>query len=139
MAGKTDYLSDGVLNAILRNTSLALYSPIYVGLFTAAPNDAYTAAAPNGAEVSGNGYARTAITFGTPVALSGGGRKSSNSAIVTFPVAGPGNWETITYFGIFEQVSGGEMLYWGTLTTPVTISSGDTASFAVGSIVVSED
>ena len=77
MSEFSDYLENALINAVLRNTSYTSPATVYVALFTSDPTDAGT-----GTELSGNGYARTAVTFGSP---SNG--VTTNSADVTFPTA----------------------------------------------------
>ena len=126
MAGsKSDYMEDKVLN-ILRGTAFAAVSP-YVGLMTAAPGETGP-----GTEVSGGAYARVAVTFGAP---SGGA--ISNSGAVNFPTP-TGNWGTIVGFGIFDAETSGNMLYYGDITPNKTINTGDTVTFPVGDIDISE-
>lgn len=131
MAGKTTFLSDALLNHVLRATDYAEPTTVYAGLFTAAPTDA-----GGGTEVSGNAYARQAITFGAPAA--GTGRRVTNSADVTFPVAS-GSWGSVTHMGIFDALTTGNLLYWAAVTTAKTIALNDQARFPSGQLIVDED
>ncbi len=133
MAGKTDYLENKILEHVLKNTAYSSPATVYCALFTAAPNDAYTSGVPTGTEVSGNNYSRTAITFG---AASGGA--IANSGAVTFPTPS-GSWGACTHFGIFDASSAGNLLYWGALAQTETPISGNTVSFQIGDIDVTED
>lgn len=128
MAGKSDYLENKVLDHVLRNTAYTSPTTVYMALFTAAPSDA-----GGGTEVSGNNYARTAITFGA--AASGA---ISNSADCTFPTPS-GSWGACTHFGIFDASSAGNLLYWGALAQTETPLSGNVVKFAAGDIDVTED
>lgn len=128
MAGKSDYLENKVLDHVLRNTSYTPPTTVYVGLYTAAPSDT-----GGGTEVSGNNYARTAVTFSV---ASGGA--TSNSADVTFPTPS-GSWGTVTHFGIFDASSAGNLLYWNSLTASQAIASGNTVKFLAGDLDVTED
>lgn len=105
----------------------------YVGLFTAAPTDA-----GGGTEVSGGSYARVATTGATWNAASGNPASATNAATITFPTASA-SWGTVTHFGEFDAATAGNLLRWGALTTSKTIGSGDTASFAAGSLTDTED
>ena len=128
MAGsKSDYLENKVLDHVLTNTAYSSPSSVYVGLYTVAPTDA-----GGGTEVSGNGYAREAVTFS---AASSGA--TANSGDVTFdtPTA---SWGTVVAFGIFDQLTGGNLLYWGDLTVQKTINSGDVVKFLSGEIDITE-
>lgn len=134
MAGKTNYLEQALLNAVLRNTAYTSPTSVTVGLFTAAPNDAYTTGVPTGTEVTGGSYARAAVTFGAP---SGTPRVSSNSGTVTFP-APSANWGLITHYGIFDNSN--NLLYWNTLAASKNVNNGDAApTFAAGQLTITED
>ena len=125
------YVNTNSLNAWLRgNLSVSLPSTVYVGLFLTNPTTAGT-----GTEVSGTGYARTAATFGSP-SQSGSSMVCSNTAAVTFPMAG-GSWGTPQYFALYDASTGGNMLFFGTLPTAYAISSGMTPQFAAGTLTVS--
>ncbi|HKX84567.1 MAG TPA: hypothetical protein VJL58_10145 [Pyrinomonadaceae bacterium] len=128
MAGKSDYLENKILDHVLRNTAYTSPSAVYMALFTAAPSDA-----GGGTEVSGNNYARTAITFGA--AASGA---ITNSADVDFPTPS-GSWGACTHFGIFDASTNGNLLYWGALAQTETPLSGNTVTFPAGDIDVTED
>lgn len=118
---------------------------LWVGLFTATPSDT-----GGGTEVSGGSYARVAITSslanwaGTQAAASttastGTSGTTSNNAAITFP-APSANWNTITSFGIFDAVSGGNLLVWGALTTSKTVNNGDAApAFAAAALSIQLD
>lgn len=128
MAGKSDFLENELLDHVLRNSAYTPPATVYAGLYTAAPTDA-----GGGTEVSGNAYARTAITF----AVASGGA-TSNSADVTFPTPS-GSWGTVTHFGVFDASSGGNLLYWGALSASQAIASGNIVKFPSGDIDVTED
>jgi hypothetical protein len=125
---KSDYLENIIINLVLRNVGYTPAATVYVALYTAAPSDA-----GGGTEVSGNAYARVAITFS---AASGG--STSNSGTLTFATPTPSGWGTVTHFGIFDASSGGNLLYWNALTASKTINAGDTVTFAAGTLTVSE-
>lgn len=125
---KTDFLEDSLLNHVLRNTSYTPAATIYVGLFTVTPGEA-----GGGTEVTGNNYARKAVTFGAPSAGT-----ITNNADVVFDQAS-GSWGTISYFALFDDPAAGNMLYYGALTSSKTINSGDQLKFAAGGITITED
>ena len=92
-----------------------------------------------GTELSANAYARQAVSFGAPADNPGGGRKIVNSGGITFGPATPSGWSQAVAFGVFSAESGGNLLYWDSLTTPKTVEAGDSATFAVGQLTVVED
>ena len=97
----------------------------YVGLMSTDPTEA-----GGGTEVTGNGYARQAVTFG---AISGAGpRTMSNSAKVTFPNATPAGYSW-TGAALFDGPSGGNMLDYD--PTPAgSVNVGDNAKIDIGSL-----
>lgn len=139
MAGSmTDVFEKKVLDAIFRSGSLGLDATnVWVGLFTAAPSDSAA-----GTEVSGGAYARVAVnrTAGSSGwnAAAGALALTDNIAAVTFPVA-TANWGTVTHFGIFDAVTAGNLLYWADLVTAKVVNNGDTATFAIGAIDITQD
>jgi hypothetical protein len=124
---KTDYLEGKLIEHVVRNVTYTPPATVYAALFTTA-----TTEAGGGTEVSGNGYARQPVTFG---AQSGGA--CSNSADVVFPPA-TGNWGTLTDFAIMDAVTGGNMLYYGTLVSSITVNTGQQFKFLVGNLTVTE-
>jgi hypothetical protein len=129
MAGKTDYLENRLLDHIFNGVASTAPANTYLALFTAAPTDA-----GGGTEVSGNAYARQAISFGN---ASGG--QVSNDAVLNFPAATPAGWGTIVAVAIFDAVTAGNMLYWALLSPNQTIGINGILSFPVGQIVVTDD
>lgn len=125
MAAMSNYLENALINATLRNTSYTSPAAVYVALFTSDPTDA-----GSGTEVSGGSYARQAATFGSP---SNGA--STTTADIQFPQA-TGDWGTVSYFGIYDASSSGNLLYHGALTASKTIETGDVFKIASGSLTV---
>jgi hypothetical protein len=125
MAALSDYAEKLLLDFLMTTGTATRPTAWYVGLFTAAPNDA-----GGGTEVSGSGYARQAVAF--DAATSGAGT-TSNTGAVTFTAAG-GAWGTITHIGIFDTSTSGNLLWHGSLTVSKTVADGDTLQFAVGNI-----
>lgn len=125
MAEMSNYLENALINATLRNTSYTSPATVYVALYTTDPTDADT-----GTEVSGGSYARQAVTFGAP---SNG--VSTNSASVTFPTASA-NWGTISYIGIRDALTAGNLLYHTALDTAKTVSTSDVFTISTGNLSV---
>ncbi len=115
----------------LDNTFLAIaliQGPvIYVAIFTTSPGPS-----GGGVEVSGGGYGRQTVTFGTP----SNGQTVSTEAVI-FPIA-TGSWGTITSFGLYDASSGGNLLYYGNLSTPRTILASDQIQFPAGQLICTE-
>lgn len=109
----------------------AVLSPLtttaYVSLHTGDPGNT------GATEVSGGAYARQG-----PITFANAGANptvSSNSAIVTFPVA-TGSWGTVAYFGVWDAVTAGNFRGSGAVTTPKAVNNGDTARFIAGALTI---
>lgn len=126
MAALSDHAENLLLNFLMTSGTATRPTAWYIGLFTAAPNDA-----GGGTEVSGNGYSRQAVSWDT---ASGTGGTTSNSTAETFTASG-GNWGTITHIGIFDASSAGNLLWHGAISgSGKTINDGDSLEFAIGAI-----
>ena len=86
----------------------------WLALFTAVPGEDGT-----GAEVSGGGYARQRVSFGT---ASGGAMK--NSQAIEFPTA-TADWGTATGWALFDAQTGGNMWWAGAVDVPKALHAGD--------------
>lgn len=160
MAGKSDFFENTIVDVFLRGQGATIGGKalawsagapaLYVGLGTAEADTGLTELGATGA------YARAKIPTGSAMTLSDGmsgtlnasqtiassgtGGASSNLGVVTFPTA-TADWNsaaTIGFFGIFDAASGGNCLYTGTITTPRAVTNGTTASFAAGTLTVTE-
>lgn len=134
MSAASDYLELEILDHVLGKGTRDFTSPanLYIGLHTADPTDAGT-----GTEVSGNAYARTAVTFNAANQPSTGQTFADNSATVTFPTANGGNWGTITHIAVWDASTSGNMLFHGALTASKTVNDGDTFQIQGGNLVIS--
>jgi hypothetical protein len=131
------YLENKALDGVLGGPQYVLPGNVYIALSTAAFTTSATGSSMN--EVPSTGaYARVAVTNTStnwPNAASG---TKSNGAVFTFPAA-TANWGTVQSFYITDSATGGNTLYGADLTTARTINNGDTASFAVGAITLTEN
>jgi hypothetical protein len=99
----------------------------YLALYTVAPTDT-----GGGTEVSGTSYVREAATFTVS------GDTASNSAAVEWPTAG-GSWGTVVAVGVFDALSGGNLIAYGDLTTSKTIDTGDVFRIPAGDLDITLD
>jgi hypothetical protein len=125
MAALSDHAEKLLLDWMLTNGSVTRPTAWYVGLYTSATNDA-----GGGTEVSGNGYARQAVTFAAATSVTG---TTSNTNAPTFTAAG-GNWGVITHIAIHDALTGGNTLFHGAMTASKEIDDGDSLQFAIGNI-----
>ena len=125
MAALSDYAEKLLLDWAMTTGSATRPTAWYVALYTAAPSDS-----GGGTEVSTGGYSRQAVTF--DAATSPGGT-TSNTGTVSFTASGA-NFGTITHIGIFDNSSGGNLLWHGAMTASKTVNDGDTLEFSIGNI-----
>lgn len=145
MAAKSNYLENKIIDWLFRGQTFTPPATLYVALFTVAPSDT-----GGGTEVTGGAYARVAVTSSlanwagtqaaaSTVASSGTGGTTSNNAAITFP-APTANWGSIVAFGIFDAVTAGNLLVYGTLSAAKTVNNGDAApSFPAAALTYQED
>jgi hypothetical protein len=137
----SDYAENKLADYIFRAQTFTAPSTIYVGLGTAACSDSSF-----GTEVSGGSYARVAVTSslanwsgtqsaGSTSASSGTGGQISNNNTISFPTPSAG-WGTVTHWFLADASTSGNLLICAALTTSKTINSGDTVSFAAGSLTI---
>lgn len=130
MSAFSDYMENVILNWI-RGNNITAPSAVYVGLASSAVTDAHTGATvPELANA--NGYARQAVTFGAP---SGGvDNQIANTGAINFTASG--DWVTATHFFVIDSAThgAGNILMYGTLTSPVTVLTGQTRQFPVGEL-----
>ena len=135
MSAASNYLENVVLDHILNSPASAYTAPstLYLGLFT---NDSGNAATNLEAgvitdEIAGGSYVRETVTFGG--AASG---TCATDATVTFTTA-TANWGTVTHIAVMDAGTAGNVLFWGAVTTPKTIETGDTFQVSSGNLTVS--
>ena len=122
----TNYSEAEILQWLMTDETVARPTAWYVALFSAAPGEA-----GGGTELTGNGYARQAVDFGTD--------GLTNTAAVEFTAAG-GNWVEATHMAILDASTSGNMLWYGPLSPgSKQIDDGDSIRFAAGEIDLSLD
>lgn len=125
MAALSNYAEKLLLDWSMTTGSATRPTAWYVALYTAAPDDT-----GGGTEVSTGGYARQSVTFS---AASSPGGTTSNTNAVSFTASGAG-YGTVSHIGIFDNVSGGNLLWHGSMTASKTVADGDTLEFSIGNI-----
>lgn len=125
MSEISNYLENALINGTLRGTTFTAPASVFVSLHTADPTDA-----GSGTEVSGGSYVRQAATFGAP---SNG--VSTTTADISYPQA-TASYGTVSFIGIFDASTAGNLLYHTALDTAKTIDTGDIFKIAAGSLTV---
>jgi hypothetical protein len=135
MAGFVDTVERAILDHFVGNATWTPPATIYVGLSSTTP----TEAGVNITEPSAGAYARVATTAATWDAATGTAPATmSNGAVITFPTATE-TWLSgadLTHFVLFDAATLGNAVAFGALATAKPVMSGDTASFAVGTLVL---
>ena len=132
MANISNYLEERTLNHFFRGVASTSPATLYVGLFLNNPTDAAT-----GTEVSGTSYARQVITFSAPTQDSGKGTIKNNTEI-EFPSAGS-NWGLVTHAAIYDDLTGGNMYYYGALANPKDVQTSDILKVLENELVLTLD
>lgn len=123
----TDYFERQMIN-LMRGTSITAPAAVYLALFYSDPTDTGT----GGTEVSYTGYTRQRVVFSAP-ATSGNGLMIQNSEQISFAEA-PTATNAVTHIGLYDALSGGNMLLYGRLDVSLNIQPGVTPVFRANSI-----
>jgi len=158
MSSKTDYFENKLIDFLFRNQTLTIGSAVatwstapvfYIGLLKVAPTDSTA-----GTEHTGGSYARQPITAsltamagtqsaGSTTASSGTNGTTSNNASIVFsdmPDTSISGTNGSVAFGIYDAVTGGNLLEWALLTSqPILAATGATLTFAAGNLTIQED
>lgn len=133
MAGATNFLEAQLLNSLFRVAAAYKPAGIFIGLFTANPTDA-----GGGTEASGGNYARQQVSQvdASWAAPAGTPRAISNAANIEWVGV---TWSgTVTGWGIFDAVTGGNLLMWYD-SADIVVASGNTVRFSAGALAISLD
>lgn len=137
---KSNYLESKVLGYWLKNETITQPSQVFLGILSVATDDETLT------EIAGSNYSATdgggAVTAGERPEIVFG-------AVSNNQIQGPtsdieydntsGSQFTVNGFGIYDAATSGNLLYWGTLTTPKQIENGDSIRFeASTSITITE-
>lgn len=126
---KSDYLEAKILDHVLGTAPFTMPSNIYVSLHTASVTDT-----AGGAEVTGGSYARQQATFNAA---------STNGGVTTATNDGAISWTnlpavTITYVGLWDAATNGNLLYWGPLGQARSLAAGDPFTIQDEQMVITE-
>lgn len=132
MSAATDYLEALIADHLTRDASWTKPSGLYVGLFTAMPNDDAT----GGTEVSGGSYARVQHGPGDAQWNVSSPGVVTNAGDITFPQA-TADWGQLVGVGVWDAATGGNLLFAAQLGATKTVGSGDPPQrFADGTLSV---
>jgi hypothetical protein len=127
-----DYLENALLGHVFGKTVYTAPVTLYFGLSSTTIADAGTGIT----EPSTGAYARVAVTNNTTNFPAPVGGSLSNGTAVTFPQASA-SWlagANMVDFFIADAASSGNILAYGTLTTPKSVTTGDQLIFPIASL-----
>jgi hypothetical protein len=130
----SDAVMNNVLDAYFGSVTPVVPATYYVGLSTTLP----TNIGGNVTEPSGNGYTRVSMTNNATNWPASTTRSKSNGTLIQFPAA-TGTWGTMAYFVIYKSstsILAADFIAWGALDTPVSIVSGGTPDFPIGTLTI---
>lgn len=116
-------MQNALLNAVLRNTTYTSPGTVWVALYTSNPTVSDT-----GTEVTGGSYARVSIAFNAP---SGGAVTNSADVNITGMPA-----TTVSYIGIRNASTAGNLLFFGAVGAPKTTNANDTYTIRAGDLTI---
>lgn len=113
-----------------RADSVSGAGTLYLAAYTVSPT-----VSGGGTEVSGNGYARIAVTNNSNNFTVSSTGLYTNTGAITWSAASGGNWGTIVAIGIFDALSGStNFLGFHTLSTSKVINDTDQLNIATGNL-----
>lgn len=135
--GLGNFYSQALLDYLLGDTVPTLPGTWYAALFSVTPDDT-----GGGTELAGSGYARIALTndgtnFPASAVVGGVATKVTGTDITWGPATGS-NWVAAVAVGCFDASSGGNLAWWGPLSTPITVLVGQSLTVGAGSGVFTE-
>ncbi len=102
---------------------------IYLALYTTNPTDADT-----GTEATYGGYARIAVVR-SAAGWTVSAADATNAALVTFPTS-TGTPNTITHVATHTAITGGDLLHYGELVTPLVVLTDGIPKWEIGNFKV---
>jgi len=102
-----------------------------VGLWTASLSDSSTGSTAG--EPSGGSYARVSVTNNSSNFDAASGGATANTNLITFPMA-TASWGTVTYVGICDASTGGNLIAYADLGTSISVAQYDTVIFKPGDL-----
>lgn len=142
MSAASSYLEAKLLNHTLTATGFTQPSTRYIALFINTSGQALAhlqdGTLTDEVTTSGTSYSRQSVTFGTATTTGSGNSAvttTATNATVTFPTA-TASWGTITHVAVMDAATGGNVLFFGAVTTSKSIDTGDTFQITSGNLTV---
>lgn len=132
MAALSTTTSNQILDKEFGATNYTPPANHYLALYSTAPNSDGT----GGTELAlSGGYARIAIANNTTSWSTASAKSKRNAIALAFPQA-TANWTTAVAAVLLDASSGGAIRAWGVLDPVVTVTVGQTRSFAINELEI---
>lgn len=131
-SGLADYFEGKMLGLMFGSRAFTPPATYYLGLWTTTLSDPSTGSTAG--EVSGGSYARVSVTnnsanFDDPA----GQGATQNTLLLTWPLA-TAAWGTVTYVGICDAATAGNLVGYASFASPIVVSQYDTVIFQPGDL-----
>ena len=128
MSAFSNYLEDQITGWIA-GTSMTAPTATFVQLYSQDPTDAGSA--------TGALYSRVSVASGAGswTRGTGGAGTITNASAITITSSATAT-ASATHFGVFSSATGGDMLFYGALTTAKTIAVGDEVKFNASALTL---
>ena len=123
----SNFSANKILDAVFSAASLSAPATFYVRLYTAAPT-----ASGGGTEVSGGSYAPLSKTNNSTNFPAASSQTKTSGTDWDFGTA-TADWGTVTSWGLWDASSGGNLWFFGSLSTARLVLNGDPFKIPSGS------
>ena len=125
----SNHLETEILDHVFGGNAYTAPATLYLALFTSNPDED-----ASGTEVStsGTAYARQTVTFTVS------GNTATTDAAVEYSTA-TANFGTVSYVGVMDASTGGNLLAYAALTSSKTIETGDVFRVPAGDLDITLD
>lgn len=127
----SDYLEKALLHHVFGGAAYTRPAGLWVALYTTMASDT----GPGSEPPTAGGYARQPVTFVDTSDQPDGSSAMYNPSIIVFPAASA-PWGTVTWAGIHDAVSGGNMLAQGPLAAAKPVDIGDAVQFPAHQLMI---
>ena len=123
----SNYLEDEITGWINGTTFDAAPTSTFVQLYSQNPDE--------GGSATGALYTRVAVAAGGWTRVTSGVATLSNTGVITITSSAPSG-ATATHVAVFDALTGGNMLFYGSLSASKVIATGDEIKFNATTLVL---
>jgi hypothetical protein len=132
MTAMSNYLENKLIDHLLRDTAFSAPANMYVGLVGAYSASELEAGTLTG-ELSGGSYARVSVKGDSNWSAGSTNGQTDNENNISFTTA-TGDWGYVSGLFLADASSAGNVVLYGTLTTPKIVENGDQFVIAAGDL-----